>query len=191
MRRVFLTGIILLLPIVVFSVVLAKGFQMSQAIAKPLVSIFSTLNPEAWLVVDGTAAILMLGVCLLLGMLAQSRRIVDRFAAFDSFFVDYFPRYIILKSFVRDMPDGRNQVQFPQPVAIVTDDGIQFALEVERDDTRVVAYIPDAPSIWNGAVSIFPIGKVQRLDMIAKELAIITRNLGRGSLKKLPVDIFE
>lgn len=186
MGRSLLAGILLLLPIAVAFIVLARIFQFSRDIAAPVLAQLPLQNPNAWIVVDGTAAAILLLVCFLLGKLSQSKRLRMRFGAIDNLLVDYFPRYTILKSFIHEDAAGEDQIELPQPVAVTTEGVIQVGLEIERNDTVVVVYIPEAPSVWSGSYIIVPIDTVRPLDILPREVARLSRNLGRGSLKALP-----
>lgn len=190
MWRSLLAGILLLLPIGVVAIVLAKVFQFSRDIATPVLTRLSLENPNAWLIVDGTAAVLLLSFCFLLGKLSRNKSLSERFEAIDSLLVDYFPRYIILKSFLRRDASGEGRIELPSAVAIVSDGGVHLGLEIERDETSAVVYFPEAPSVWNGSYVIVPVSQVRPLDIPAQQIAKLSRNLGRGSLKALPPDIF-
>lgn len=186
MWRSLLAGLMLLLPTALVVIVVAKVFQLGREIAAPILAQLPLHNPNAWVFVDGTAAVLLLGVCLLLGKIAQNRTVRDRFGTLDNILVDFFPRYTVLKSFVHEGPRGSGQLKLPQPVACDVEGVVQIGLEIERNDNHVVVYIPEAPSAWAGTYIIVPTKHVQALDVSAKDVAKFSRNLGRGSLKALP-----
>ena len=189
--RPLLAGLLLLLPIAVILIVLAKVFQFSRDAAAPILAHLPLENPNAWLLVDGAAAGLLLLVCYLLARLAQSNQLRMRFGEIDSLLVDYFPRYTILKSFVQVDASGADQFTLPQSVAVTIEGVLQIGLEIERNETHAVVFLPDAPSVWSGSFSIIPVGNVRHLDIHARDVARLCRNLGRGSLKTLPRDVFK
>lgn len=191
MARSLLAGILLLLPIAVVFIVLARIFQLSRGVAAPVLARLPLETPNAWIVVDGTAAVILLLVCFLLGKLSQNKRLRERFGAIDNLLVDYFPRYTILKSFIHEDASGESQIDLPKPVAVTTEGVIQVGLEIERNDTFVVVYIPEAPSVWSGSYIVVPIETVQPLDISARDITRLSRNLGRGSLEILPTDLVD
>lgn len=190
MKNTLVAGFLLLLPLAVALIILAKLFQFGRAVMAPVSARFSIESEYAWVFLDmGTAAILVL-VCLGLGKMAQSGRKTLRFAALEDILVDYFPRYSILRSFLRETDGSATEVVLPNPVLYSCDQEWQMGFEIDRRDHLVTLYLPDAPSVRSGSVVIVEAKKVLPLEATTVEATGYIRNLGRGMLKRLPADVY-
>ncbi|WP_171237962.1 hypothetical protein [Ruegeria sp. HKCCA5763] len=189
MRSTFIRGLLLLLPMAVAVIVLAKLFQFGRSIAEPVADRFLAPGPYAWIFVDLGSTIVLILICLLLGKLAGKGRETQRFNVFDNLLADYFPRYTVLKSFMQGGNSGSQEVGLPDPVVYRTDDGARIAFEIERTGDLVTVYVPDAPNIWSGEVVFAAKERILQLDMSAVEAATFMRQLGRGAQARLPEEL--
>lgn len=69
-----------------------------------------------------------------------------------------------------------------RPVLVRYDDHSQIALEVERDEDRVVVFLPGVPSPWSGSTAVFEASRVSCLDDPSLDAIKVFSRLGRGSL---------
>ena len=174
------------MPLAVVLIVVVKLFQLGRAIMTPVAAFFSIEGQYAWVFLDVISAVFLVAVCLLLGRLSQTEGKLFRFNALDDFLVDYFPRYSVLRSFLRDTGGSAKEVVLPDPVLYRSGDTAQLSFEIERKGDLVTLYVPDAPSVYSGAVVIAKSEQVLPLQATASETAGLVRDLGRGMLARLP-----
>ena len=69
------------------------------------------------------------------------------------------------------------------PVWVRLDDYEQIAFEVERNDEKVVVFLPGSPSAWSGSSVVVDIERVSDLEIPMYKASKILRRFGRGTLE--------
>jgi len=101
--------------------------------------------------------------------------------------LDVWPRYAFIKATASGV--ARKRVEHMRPVMVRFDDQSQLAFEVERDEARVVVFLPGSPDPWSGAVSFVDSDRVTPMDADVQSVLKALRGGGRGGLA-LPLAAF-
>ena len=181
-RTTLIGGVLFLLPIVIVLLLLGKAWQVSMVVAEPIAATLPLPGTGAVIAVEVAAVLLLVLVCYLAGLLAAGAAMRSRFDSLDGALMHMLPPYAFVKTMVGSMAHAEGEAGVLRPVAVRFDDYTQLALEVERDETQVVIYLPGAPSPWSGATLIVEADRVTPLPIASHEMIRTVRQLGRGSL---------
>ena len=181
-----LGGMLFLIPLVVVGVVLAKAFSIMKLVAEPL-DHFIPIDSIAGIgFINILALLIMLLVCVLAGLLAQSGPAKVLYGKLDSILLELIPGYAWTKTVLAGF-SGNDRVEEFKPVLVKLDDMSQVAFEIERSDSGlVVVFLPGAPDARSGSVAYVTADRVEAID--AKFLAInrSLNHMGKGSATLLP-----
>ena len=188
LRRVFLTGLLVLVPISVSVWILFSLTQWLESILGPL---FKNVLKESY--VPGLGIISLLLILLLVGY-AAGNLIGNRFMRYLSGLLEKLPVfnkiYLTVKGISDSVFSAQHQkffeavvmVPFPHPgcqaIAFVT------AVPEELDQDQVGVFVPTVPNISTGFYLIYPKKDVKVLDMPVPEGIKLVLSIGISSRGK-------
>lgn len=184
-RTTIIGGILFLVPVVILFLILGKAFELSLMIAGPVNELIPIERLRGVVFANISAIAIILLICYLAGLLARREVVRSKVSALDGALIEMIPAYAFVKTMVSSFAHAEDESGTLTPVAVAFDDSEQIAFEVERDDERVVVYLPGAPSPWSGSICIVEVHRVRPLDLNSHQTAKIVQLLGRGSLKAL------
>lgn len=178
-------GIIFLTPLVVIAVVLAKAFEIAGRVARPLTSWLPADTVLGVALLDVLAIALVLLVCFLAGLFAQTAMAARWTDKLESSVLSGLPAYGFVKGLVHGLVQ-RDDASM-QAVLVRFDDYSQVAFEIERIKygadgiPQVVVFLPGSPNAWSGNVCVVDAERVTRID--ASMVSAVRRMtfLGRGT----------
>lgn len=185
-RTTIFGGVLFLVPIVILTLILGEAFDLSMKIAGPVNAIMPVEGVVGAVFVNAVAVLLILFVCYIAGLLAKRQFLKDRVGALDSALIEIIPVYAFVKTMVSSVARVEGEAGTLVPVAVAFDDHVLIALEVERNETHVVVFLPGSPSPWSGSTVIVEARRVTRMDLKSHEATKTIQLLGRGSLQSLP-----
>ncbi|MEQ3708606.1 MAG: hypothetical protein ABNH38_01925 [Tateyamaria sp.] len=183
MKTTMLGGIIFLIPVAVISILLAKIFQLSMVVAEPIDQIIPISSVAGVAFVNFLAIIVILAVCYVAGLLAKTAFLSGKVGLVDGLLTDTIPGYAVAKAVLGSVSKKEDLAAMLLPVVVRFDDYEQIAFEIEREGTKVVIFLPGAPSAWSGSTVIVDAARVQKLDLPTHRTIKLMRVLGRGSLQ--------
>ncbi len=181
LRRVFLTGIVILVPVALSGYVLVRLFQFMDGIFAPRIQVW--LDPYfPGLYIPGLGLMLTLLVVFLLGWLSSNivgrrivmaiERLIDRVPVGGSI---YSATKGVLEALARDQNDVFRRVvliEYPRKdmfaVAFVTGSGRWPQID-ERIDDFVMVFLPTTPLPTSGYLLLVPRGQTRDLPMTVEE----------------------
>jgi len=180
-KTTILGGVVFLVPVIVVIAILGKALQLMKQVAQPLAGVLQIDTARDVIVFNLFAALLILAVCFVAGMLARTQAAYSLVRNLEARFLDRIPAYAFVKGMTASIGEATEGPGLT-PVHVRFDDNAQIAFEVERlGDGSVVAYLPGAPNPWSGSVCIVEADRVTALDATMLEAADRIRHLGRGS----------
>lgn len=178
-----LGGVVFLLPLVLLTAVLGKAFQLTTKIAKPLAQWLNVDRIIGIAFVDLLACVILLLVCFLSGLSAQSTWGKTLFRKIEEK-IFMFPGYAFFKGMLTGNVGSEEEQATLKPVLVSLDDQSMIALEVERKEGGFVSiYLPGAPNPSSGSILLVKEDRVQELNMTTNEVMRTVKQLGRGSTK--------
>ncbi|MCA8884585.1 MAG: hypothetical protein KDA50_12695 [Rhodobacteraceae bacterium] len=185
MRTTLIGGIFFLIPVVFLIYILAKAYQISHQFAGKLAGLMPVDSIAGLAVVNILAVVLIIVVCFLAGLaarLAFFRRHVDKI---ETVLIEFFPGYAIAKSMASGVAGQSDVDSLLKTVLVAFDDHEAIGFEVERSDTRVIVFLPGAPSAWSGSSVAVPPDRVTPLRLPVHQASGLLRTLGRGTTAAL------
>jgi uncharacterized membrane protein len=179
-RTTIVGGLLFLVPFVLVVAIAGKGYQVMRAMARPIADALGIDRLGFVAVIDLFTLLLTLALCYAAGLVATSERGRRAYQALDTRLLDIWPRYAFIKATASGV--ARKRVEHMRPVMVRFDDQSQLAFEVERDQTRVVVFLPGSPDPWSGAVSFVDGARVTPLDVDVQSVLKALRGGGRGGL---------
>ena len=183
-RSTLIGGIIFLLPLMVIGFLVGQAWPVFDAVVKTLAAYFGD-DYWAYGMVFVAAVAVVVGLCLLAGLAARmslSRAIAERF---EKQLTMLFPRYAIFKDQLAGNLGGIYARDRLRPCLVPYLTGQRIGFEIERDQSRVIVYLPGSPDPWTGEFVIFSPADVEQFDAPTADLLSVFEKLGRDSLELL------
>ena len=177
----FIAGLLLLLPLAVILIVAMKVIG--------IVHPFMVELAEAVGITIGVrtlAALLLVGLCLLAGLLMRTTRIGGLRYRLERNVLSLVPGYEYIRERTAELL-GQDNEAIDRAILVRFDDGQSPGRLVERDTYgRCAVFIPDVPNGSTGAVLIVDADRVEELGVPYGHLSNCIRNHGKGLLDLVP-----
>lgn len=179
-------GVVFLLPLIVVLVVVGQGLQLAAKVVAPLIDKLPKEHIAGVTVASIAAVLLLVAACYGAGVLARAAVGRRLSAGFEERLMAIYPRYVVIKGMSQGLHGVIGQ-QVLHPVLVSFDDQQQLGYDIERlADGRVVVFLPGAPDVWSGSVTIVAPDRVVPLQANAAALSRSLQGLGRGLGALLP-----
>lgn len=185
-RSTLIGGVIFLLPLMVLGFLVGQIAPYAYALFKAESENPHFDSPWAYAVAVAITVLGLLLLCMLAGLAAQvsiGRKLAGKF---EKNLTLLFPRYAIFKDQLAGNLGGEYAAERLIPVTIPYLTGQRVGFEIERDNTRVVVYLPGSPDPWTGEFVLFPPTDVTRFEAPTADLLSCYEKLGRDVLALLP-----
>ncbi len=186
-KSTIIAGIVFLIPFLIITVLLGKVFDIMLLIADPIGDMVTPEGAADFVVTNLLAALLVLVICLLAGLLAKSAMMKRLFVTLDRRLNLLIPGYAFFRSAFQDL-DPRATAGL-KPVVVHLNDMRQLGFWVEDiDDYDCIVFLPIAPEPRSGTVAIVEKSRVTELDTGFIDVVDILNRLGTGgsaTLKKI------
>lgn len=184
-------GMLFLVPLVVVVFIIGKAFQIMSVLAEPLVKLIPVESIAGVGLVNILTMLIMLVVCLVVGLIAKSRRAQFVYRKSDSVLAELVPSYTWIKTVAKNLA-GEAETDAFKPVLIRFDDQWQMAFEMERGpDNLVVVFIPGAPDVRSGSVAYVTADRVEPLAASFMVINKTLKHMGKGAAALLPEQLSE
>ena len=184
-KSTIIAGIVFLIPFLIITVLLGKVFDIMLLIADPIGDMVTPEGVADFVVTNLLAALLVLVVCFLAGLLAKSAMMQRLFGALDKRLNLLIPGYAFFRSAFRDLDP--NATAGLKPVVVRLNDMRQLGFWVEDvDENDCIVFFPIAPEPRSGTVAIVEKSRVTELDTGFINVVDILNRLGTGGSAVLP-----
>ena len=157
-RQALLDGALVVLPIGAIILLVLGILRRLQAMADPLAGAY--VHPAL------TAAVLLLLLCLLVGLMIRSSPGQEARRLLEGALLQRIPGYRLVKAFAADGPFGDQPGKALRPALAHIEEGLCPALVMDEfADGRLIVFVPGSPAPMSGAIYIFTPDKVQVLDV--------------------------
>ncbi|MEL6807481.1 MAG: hypothetical protein AAFO97_06845 [Pseudomonadota bacterium] len=183
MKTTLLGGLIFLVPVAVIAILFTKVFHISMAVVAPIAKIIPINSIAGVAFVNFLAVIAILLVCFIAGLLAKTVFFSQKVDLIDGLLIDTIPGYAVAKGVLGSVTRKEELATLLPSVLVRLDDYEQITFEIERVGSKVVVFLPGAPSAWAGSTIIVDAERVRKLDLPTHKTVKLMRVLGRGSLQ--------
>jgi uncharacterized membrane protein len=179
--RLFIEGFFILLPFLITYLMLGQLFDMLMAFTQPIVDVMPRSPfPDEW-TYKFAAAVLLILICVLVGLSANTRAAQRLGQWFESSILDHFPPYTVLKS-LSNWIAGKDSEQLQPALLSVTPDLRMLVAIVEKlPSGELTVFVPLAPTPGVGFLQIVNPEKVQKLDSSMTDALGWFMNWGAGT----------
>jgi uncharacterized membrane protein len=191
LRTTLVGGLLLLVPVVVLVIVLAKALAITHKIVDPLaehIPIHSFIGLRTPVLLAAGVIVL---ICFLAGFIARTVRAQKIVSRLETSMLSNVPGYEFLKSMGESMLGVEKKGAYPVVLARF-DDSWQIGFRVEALENGLVAvFIPDAPNPQSGTVYLMSPNRVSPAEVSPAAALKCLKRLGAGSntlLRALPVE---
>ncbi len=182
-------GVLFLIPLVFVAVILGKAYSIMMLVAEPINKIIPIDSVAGIGLVNILALILLLLVCVLAGVIAQSAPARVLYRKLDAVLLELIPGYAWNKTVLAGLAGDERVEQF-KPVLVRLDDMQQVGFEIERTPgDLVVVFMPGAPDARSGSVAYFTPDRVQALDADFLAIHKSMQHMGKGAARLLPPNL--
>lgn len=177
----FVTGVLLLIPVVVVFVVLGQVYKVAAVIAEFGEDLLGLEGIAEAIAFNGLAILIVLVIVVGLGLLAERGILKGRFEALDRIVAAILPGYVIIKAKVMGTVNAEAGMQDTRPVLVRQGNMWRIGLETERSaDGTVVVFLPQVPNPQTGYAMGFRSEDVQCIEISPKALLETFEFYGRG-----------
>jgi uncharacterized membrane protein len=177
-RTTLIGGVLVILPIYVAVLLLAKAVTGLLALLTPV-----TAQLPAGVQFRQVAAILLLVlVCFVVGIVVRTGPGLRAKNAFEQAVLERLPGYTFLRGLAKRLT-GRSEEQTLQPALVEIEEALVPALVVEElEDGSFTVLVPSAPTPMAGSLYILPPDRVHLVDLpFTKALSVFTKwGMGAG-----------
>ena len=187
LKSVVVNGLVILIPLVLVFLAIKEIFGLMISIATPIADMFPAGTFDHIKETEIIAALLILGVALVLGLLSKLKagRAVGR--GIEKYSLNKIPMYRMLKSLVGAFLNLESEESF-KPAFVKNGSGELEPCYVIEDHgrPRVVVLVPWAPTAFAGSVKLVPRESVHYLPVTLDEFSLSLTHLGIGLSELLP-----
>jgi uncharacterized membrane protein len=187
LKSAVVNGLVILIPLVLVFLAIKEIIELMIGVATPIADMFPAGTFDSVKETEILAALLILGVALILGALSKIKagRTVGR--GIEKYTLNKIPMYRMLKSLVGAFLNLENEESF-KPAFIENDSGdLEPCYVIEdRGRPRVVVLVPWAPTAFAGSVKLVLREKIQYLPVTLDEFSLALTHMGIGLSKLLP-----
>jgi len=180
LKKIFAGIIFFLLPVVLLLFIFKKAITIVQGLILPIKSHLPTETILGIGVLTLISVLIILLICYLAGMLAESRY-VKSFIAFleDNLFV-FIPGYAMMKSSASEAIGNTDDEWIA--VAISDNDDWKLGIAVDwQPDGYCIIFFPEPPDAKSGEMKLIHESKLKKLDIPVSKLINIVRKYGQGA----------
>jgi uncharacterized membrane protein len=175
--RSLISGLIVVLPIYLALLLLAKAMSSVLALVRP----FAVLIPN-WLPAEQVLGLLLiLLVCFLVGAAVSTRKGQAARERIEQSLFERIPGYALFRSLAQQM-SGRDKESAWKPALAEIEDALVPAFIIEEvDSARLTVFVPSVPTPLAGAVYILPRERVHPLDVKFTQVVSSISKWGSGA----------
>lgn len=171
-KTTLIGGLLIILPLYVAVLLLAKAAQAILGLLAPLTSQI----PAGMQFREVAAILLLVVVCFIVGLVVRTGPGLRAKNAFEEAVLEKLPGYSFLRGFAKRLT-GRNEEQTLQPALVEIEDALVPALIVEAlEDGSFTVLVPSAPTPMAGSIYILPRERVHPVDIpLAKAIGVFSK----------------
>jgi uncharacterized membrane protein len=171
-KTTLIGGVLIILPIYIAVLLLAKAAQALLGLLAPLTSQI----PAGTEFREVVAILLLVVVCFVVGLIVRTGPGLRAKNAFEQAVLEKLPGYAFVRGFAKRLT-GRSEEQTLQPALVEIEDALVPALIVEAlDDGSYTVLVPSAPTPMAGSIYILPRDRVHPVDIpLAKAIGVFSK----------------
>lgn len=174
-------GLIVLIPVAIIVLLLAKIVEVLEAVGRPL-GIQSVLSTALAIAVG---ILLLLALCYVVGALVRSRRTGLSFERIEATLLSKVPGYEVLGNVLKGFAENQHSFQ-PVLAQLYGAGSAVFGLIMdENEDGTLTIFVPASPALTVGIVHVVDPELVTRLDASVADVTGCVSQWGIGSRKVL------
>ena len=176
-KATLIGGLIVILPLGLLALVAEKIVE----IIRPLANSIAAWLPRWFHFPDIVALVLLLLLCFVAGLLAETRAGQSAGNFFERVILNHIPGYSIVRSFTRRIGNFEESEKFT-PALVELEDALVPAFVVEKHiDGRYTVFVPSAPTPGVGSIYILASERVHLLDVSLLTAIKCITSWGAGS----------
>jgi uncharacterized membrane protein len=181
-KQTLIAGLLFLIPLALLLIVFLKLFEILRIMANPLKDLLPIDRFLGIAVADLIVIVFLFILCLTAGWMARREWAKKLQASIEDKILKKIPGYAIIQGVTNDLRATEEASSKFTPVLVRFDDQEQLCFQIEvLNDSRVVVFVPGAPSPWSGAVVYVDKTRVSKLDLSVAAAAENIKNLGLNS----------
>jgi uncharacterized membrane protein len=177
-RTTLIGGVLVILPIYVAVLLLAKAVTGLLALLTPV----TAQLPAGVQFRQVVAILLLVALCFVVGLVVRTGPGLRAKNAFEQVVLERLPGYTFLRGLAKRLT-GRSEEQTLQPALVEIEEALVPALIVEElEDGSFTVLVPSAPTPMAGSLYILPPDRVHPVDLpFTKAISVFTKwGMGAG-----------
>lgn len=184
LKTTIIGGLLFLVPVVAVVMVVGKALNLMKTVAEPAAKVLPIDSLGGVAIVNVIAAVIVLLVCFLAGLLALTEPAKKIAAAIESALLSKIPGYTLAKGITDKLKSA--DIDGVHAALVTLGSSSRVSIEIERvSQDRVVVYVPSSPNPWTGEVYVVKSDQVERLDCPITAVIDHAEQLGGGSSRYL------
>jgi uncharacterized membrane protein len=176
-KTTLIGGVLIILPIYVAVLLLAKTVNGLLALLQPL----TAQIPAGVEFRQVVAILLLIAVCFVVGLMVRTGPGLRAKTVFEQAVLEKLPGYTFLRGLVQRLA-GRSEEHTLEPALVEIEDALVPALIVEElDDGSYTVLVPSAPTPMAGSIYILPRERVHPVDIAFTKAIGVFSKWGHGA----------
>jgi uncharacterized membrane protein len=176
-RTTLIGGVLVILPIYVTVLLLAKAVKGLLALLTPV----TAQLPAGVQFRQVAASLLLVAVCFVVGLVVRTGPGLRAKNAFEQVVLDRLPGYTFLRGLAKRLT-GRSEEQMLQPALVEIEEALVPALIVEElENGSFTVLVPSAPTPMAGSLYIPPADRVHPVDLPFPKAISVFSKWGTGA----------
>lgn len=176
-RTTLIGGVLILLPIYLAVLLLAKTLSGVMAMLSPVTAQIPATTEFRQVL----AILIVIAACFIAGLVVRTGTGRRGLGVLQSEVLDKIPGYSMLRSLVSRV-GGRGEEDVFAPALVEIEEALVPAMIIEDlPDGRFVVLVPSVPTPVAGALYVLPAARVHRVDVPLRQLLIVYSKWGQGT----------
>ena len=184
LKTTIIGGLLFLVPVAAIVILVGKVLNLMKSVAEPAARILPIDSLGGVAIVNILAALIVLLVCFLAGLLARTKPAKKFADAIENALLSKIPGYTLARGVADKVRSAGTDGVHAALVSL--GHSSRVSIEIERiSGGRVVVYVPSSPNPWTGEVYVVKSDQVERLDCPITAVIEHAEQLGGGTARYL------
>ena len=157
----FLAGLVIVVPIYLSVLLMLKAMQLVARLVRPI----ANLLPKWFPAENVLSLLLILIVCFLIGVIAQTRSGRGVRELIDKSLFERIPGYALFRSMTQQLAGNREEHVWKPALAEIEEALVPAFIIEEFDDGRFTVFVPSAPTPFTGSIYVLTAERVHPVDV--------------------------
>jgi uncharacterized membrane protein len=177
-------GILVLIPVVVSVIILAKVFSFLQRFSDGIARRLSFASIGGVGISTMISIVLLLIICFLAGVVVRTKSARGIVGWLEDRVLVYIPGYAYLKAISANALTKEGTANW-KPATVFIDDNEVICFVIDESENYCTVFLPSAPTPSSGMVGARHKSNIRYLSLTVRETILLIKQFGKGAAKEI------